>query len=261
MIFENSNFKKVGFPHEHGSWGFFLEPIVLSLIVAYSINGFLLGLAAFSLFLSSQPLSYILKRIPKYLLKSSYVFFFAYLSFSIFILTYLNFSLNSTARLVPFFAAILLMGIFKLLELKSLNRNLIVELIPQIAVGLMSVSILLVDNWELVPIIGFVAIIFSRSIQTVFYINNKLKFFKGTKPNKALVNLIGLLFLITIIIMTQFNIVPWISVLAIILLMLRSAIGFFKKNKLEKVKIIGIKEFIYGFLFVVLISIGYNFGL
>jgi hypothetical protein len=147
------------------------------------------------------------------------------------------------------------------MELKNLNRKIIVELIPQIAVALMSVSILLIDNWELDYVIGFIIIVLSRSIQTVFYINNKLKFFKGAKHYEGLVNIIGLLFLFALIFMVRYNFVPWISIIAIGLLMLRSVVGFFEKNKLEKVKIIGIKEFIYGFLFVVLNSIGYNLGL
>ena len=261
MIFKNSNFRKVGYPKEHGSWGFFFEPIVLALLIAYSINGLLLALSAFLLFLSNQSFSIILKGIPKYLLRSSYLYFISYITLSVFILLYLNSTLQSSGSLIPFLIAILFMGFFKFLELKSLNRNLIVELIPQIAVGLMSVSILLINNWELVPLLGFVVIILARSIQTVFYINNKLKFFKGIKPNKTLVNLIGLLFFITLLLMAQFNNVPWMSLVAILFLMLRSVIGFFEKNKLEKIKIIGIKEFIYGFLFVVIISIGYNFGL
>lgn len=261
MIFKNSNFRKVGYPKEHGSWGFFLEPIVLALLIAYSNNGLILALSAFLLFLSNQSVTIVLKGIPKYLLRSSYLYFISYTILSVLILLYLNSTLQSSGSLIPFLVAILFMGFFKLMERKSLNRNIIVELIPQIAVGLMSVSILLIDNWELVPLLGFVVIILSRSIQTVFYINNKLKFFKGIKPNKILVNSIGLLFFILLLVMAQLNNVPWISLLAILFLMLRSVIGFFEKNKLEKVKIIGIKEFIYGFLFVVIISIGYNFGL
>ncbi len=153
------------------------------------------------------------------------------------------------------------MGFFKLMERKNLNRNLIVELIPQIAVALMSVSILLIANWDIAYLMGFTVIVLSRSVQTVFYINNKLKYFKGAKPNRLLVNIIGLLFLI-IIINFDSNIIlhHGVQLLLWLLLILRSVIGFIEKNKMEKVKIVGIKEFIYGFLFVVINSIGYNFG-
>jgi hypothetical protein len=173
---------------------------------------------------------------------------------------YLKSNLQSLSPIIPFFAAILLMGFFKLMERKNLNRNLFVELLPQIAVALMSVSILIIANWDIAFLLGFAVIVLSRSVQTVFYINNKLKYFKGAKPNRILVNIIGLIFLILLLILIQYNYAPWSSVIAMALLMLRSVIGFFEKNKMEKVKIVGIKEFIYGFLFVVINSIGYNFG-
>lgn len=260
MIFKNSHFRKVGYPHEHGSWGFFLEPILLALLIAYSFYGVLLSLSAFCLFLAYQPMSFILKGNPKYLLKDAYYYLLTYSVISILIILYLSLKIQSPNSLIPFIIAILLMIFYKRLEYKNLNRKIIVEIIPQIAVVLISVSILLLNNWPLAYLIGFAFIVLSRSVQTVFYINNKLKFFKKIDSNKLLVHLVGILFLIILTFLAIYNFVPWSSITAIVLLMLRSIVGFFEKNRSEKVKIVGIKEFIYGFLFVGIISIGYNFG-
>ena len=261
MIFNTSIFKKVGFPNEHGSWGFFLEPIILALLISYSLEGLLLSISAFFLFLANQPSSYVIKGKPKYLLPSAYFYLILYFTISSIIIIYLILTSKSIFFLFPFFTAISLMLFFKIMELRNLNRNLIVELIPQFAVVLIAVALLITSKWEISLIIAFIFVVFSRSIQTVFYINNKLKYFKGHKPNKILVNLISTIFVIILAYLAVLNLSPWISVLTILLLTVRSIIGFLKSNKNEKVKTIGIKEFIYGFLFVVINSIGYNFGL
>lgn len=49
--------RQILLPAEHGSWGLVLEPILLGWLVAPTGSGFLLGLAAFLLFLAYQPLS------------------------------------------------------------------------------------------------------------------------------------------------------------------------------------------------------------
>jgi hypothetical protein len=91
----------------------------------------------------------------------------------------------------------------------------------------------------------------------VYYINNKLKIIKGYKPNRFLVNFIGGSFLIIISFLSFKDFLPVISLVAVIMLILRAYLGLMEKYKNEKVKIIGIKEFIYGFLFVIVNSIGY----
>lgn len=46
----------VAIPREHGGWGLTLEPVLLGLLVAWSLPGLLLGVAAFGAFLVRTPL-------------------------------------------------------------------------------------------------------------------------------------------------------------------------------------------------------------
>jgi hypothetical protein len=53
-------FRQVAVPSEHGGWGLTAEPVVLGLLVAPSVAGFALGLAAFLAFLVRTPLTVVL---------------------------------------------------------------------------------------------------------------------------------------------------------------------------------------------------------
>jgi hypothetical protein len=53
--------RSVALPSEHGGWGFLIEPIVLGLLVAGSVNGLLLALAALGAFLVHQPVKVAIK--------------------------------------------------------------------------------------------------------------------------------------------------------------------------------------------------------
>lgn len=254
-------FNKVAFPKEHGSWGFFLEPIILSLFIAYSLNGLLLAVCSFFLFLAYQPMSYIIKQTPKYLIPSAYSYLIVYLIIAGILFLQILLNNENVSFLMPFVVAILLMLIFKFMEFKNMNRNLFVEFLAPISVTLMAISIVMCRFENSLFILGYTIVLLSRSIETTLYVNNKLKFFKGNVYNKNIVDLSGAFFLIALIILTVYNITPYLSIVAILVLIIRAHLGLLEKNKNEKVKIVGIKEFIYGFLFVVISIFGYVYNI
>jgi hypothetical protein len=64
-VHERAPWKAVAIPSEHGGWGLTLEPVLLGLLVAPSIAGALLGLAAFLAFLVRTPLKLVLVDIHR----------------------------------------------------------------------------------------------------------------------------------------------------------------------------------------------------
>jgi hypothetical protein len=54
-----SSWRSMAIPREHGGWGLTLEPVVLGLLVAWSVPGLLLGVAAFGAFLARTPLKFV----------------------------------------------------------------------------------------------------------------------------------------------------------------------------------------------------------
>lgn len=57
---DRTTIRSVAVPTEHGGWGLTLEPVVLGLLVAPSVAGAVLGLAAFLTFLARTPLKLVL---------------------------------------------------------------------------------------------------------------------------------------------------------------------------------------------------------
>ena len=243
---------KVALPKEHGAWGFVLEPLLLSLIVAFTINGMLLAFTTFFMFLTTQPLKIITTRSASKKFKSvAKVVLFFYLITSI---TLLLFPLFNTEiyLLIPFFVAVIILLIYKYAEFSNLSRNLFVELLPIFSMTLIATSIVMMDNsFSINPII-FSVLLLSRAVPTVFYINAKVKWVKGFKFSVLPTHLLNAGFLIFIIYASFNNLLPMLSILGILMLAIRSIIGFSKFNFTKTVKQIGVAEFIYGSLFVVI---------
>ena len=57
---ERAAWRAVAVPCEHGGWGLTLEPVLLGLIIAWSVSGLALGVAAFAAFLVRTPLKLVL---------------------------------------------------------------------------------------------------------------------------------------------------------------------------------------------------------
>jgi len=57
----NVRLKSIALPVEHGGWAFLIEPLLLGMLLAPSLSGFCVCIAAFGIFLLYQPLQLVLK--------------------------------------------------------------------------------------------------------------------------------------------------------------------------------------------------------
>ncbi len=255
------NIKKVAFPPEHGSWGFVIEPLLLSLLVAYSQIGLMLVIAAFFIFLNHQPVRVLLnkKKRTQFLWKA--LFFFFFYSFVILISFYIVLTNTAFQNLLPFDFAVLLMFIFFVLEIMQNGRKLFAEFIAPLAITFIALSVVLINGWNIYSTIAFAVILLGRAIPTVLYVNVKVQFLKGNKVSKIPFYLAELLLLVIGIYLIFLGLIPKLSLIAMSLLIARAEYGLAKTNLSENVKTLGIKEFIFGILYVIIIFIGYSFNL
>ena len=248
---------KVALPKEHGSWGFVLEPLLLSLIVAFTIDGLLLALATFILFLSNQPLRIFVNKSSSHKIRSIAVFvllFYLLVSAVLLVLPILHLELE---KLLPFLGGILLMPIYFFAVIKKFSRNLFVELLPIFSMTLIAISIITFDNsFNYNPII-FGMLLLSRAITTVIYVSAKVKESKGFEFSVRYTHILNFVFLLFIIFASFTNHLPLLSILGLVLLTLRSVIGFSQFNFTKTIKQIGVMEFIYGSLFVIINGIAF----
>jgi hypothetical protein len=246
--------RKVALPNEHGSWNFVLEPLILSLIVAFSTNGLILALAAFILFLSRQPIKYITgKNAPKLKTTAKKVLAFY---FSIVFLLFLYLIFNSELRLrLPYGTALLLMLFYLYLEYKGRSRELIFEFIPPVAITLMSISIILMNGNFAYNAFVYGVLLLSRSLPTIVYIHAKVMEMKN-KPYKELpTHIINITFLLLIFFLISNNMLPQLTIAGPIIMLIRAVIGFSKFNFTKTVMLIGLAEFTYGVIIVVINAI------
>jgi len=253
--------KKVSFPPEHGSWGFVLEPLILSVLVSYSIQGLLLAVSSFFIFLNHQPVRVLLnKKVNKQLFLPALLFFTIYSAF-IFISFFNVYRNTIIENLLPFVVAILLMLIFFVLELRQKGRKLIAEFIAPISITFIGVSIVLIGGWNIYAAITFAVVLLARSITTVLYIHLKVQHIKKKNFSKQLLYFTETVFFVLLVLLMLSNLVPMLSIIAVIMLIVRAVYGLSNKGLLENIKTMGIKEFIFGILYLVIVYIGYNLNL
>jgi len=256
-----SNIKKVSFPREHGSWGFLLEPLTLSLLVASSPNGLLLALATFVIFLNHQPVRILLNENDSKKIKSSAIVFFL-IYFLVIGILLISITRETTLELlIPFSISIVIMFGYLVLEIKNYGRNLFAEFIAPVAIIFVALNIVLLDGWEFEKIFAFGIVLLSRTIPTLLYVRTKVKIIKGQNSESLWLRVTELFFLILITILALIKLIPILSIFAVLLLISRSIVGLQPKNKMEKIKKLGMKEFGFGILFVVINAVGYLFNL
>ncbi len=251
------NIRQIALPTEHGSWGFVLEPLILSLLVAYSFPGLILGFCTFFMFLSHQPLKNILKRKKQSSYnKASFIVLGIYSLFivSLFAIVFFQVSIDT---LIPFGAAVVIMMIYITSLYLKKNRELISELSAPISISLITLSIVLFAEWRLINVLVFFFILLARSIPTTFYVHAKLLMIKK-KPAKKLTSILqGILFTLILLLFSILGYSPYLAVFASLLLLIRAYWGLYVSKEKVKVKVFGIWEFIYGGLFVLIVAAGY----
>ncbi len=257
----NKNFKSVAFPREHGSWGFVLEPLTLAVVIAFNTNGLFIALSAFFIFLAHQPVRIILKKGVTKHLKQKAVFFltFYFLSAAFFIIQPLR--SENPIVLVPLTVVVILMMYFLYLETVGTARGVYAELIGPVSMDLVAFSIVISGNWSFLQAIAFLVVLLNRSVPTTFYIHEKLNSIKNINPDITRLNIITIIGFILVIGLAFAGYVPRLSILAVLVLWIRSVYGFTEKAKKQTVRQIGMLEFLYGTVFVIINAIGYLTGL
>jgi hypothetical protein len=260
MRINGKTFRQIALPIEHGSWGFVLEPLALALIVAYSPAGLFLSISAFFIFLAHQPVRALFNE------KFSHVRLLSGLVLSLYGIVALaslfaSFSRGSSAAFLPFGFAIFLMTAFLITELFKTKQGLWASVIAPVSVDLIAISVILLGNWAITKALLFFVLLLARSVQTTFYIHEKLQKLKGKKYTSLYVHLTGFFFLVFGLSAYALNSFPLLPSFAILILVLRAARGLSKNAPKTTVRKIGINEFIYGILFVAISALGFLMGI
>ncbi len=256
--------RSVALPTEHGGWSFITEPILLGLLLAPSLGGVALGVAALGAFLLRQPLKIFVKdvrsgrRAPRTYIARQFLLFYATLTFAASMITLLL--IPSLDTLLPLLLALPLVAIQLTYDMGNQSRNLAAELAGSLATGALASSIVLMHGWSLFPALGLWLALAAKAITAVLYVRSRLRLERG-KPASVMLTMIAhgvacALFLIA----NRYGFIPWSAVLAMGILTSRAALGLSPWRAARLPKVIGMQEIAYGLGFVLLVVMGHKMG-
>jgi hypothetical protein len=263
MIKAPANLKAIALPTEHGGWGFLLEPMLLGLLLAPSWAGFIFAMGIFFLFLVHQPLKIAVKdrlkgiHTNRSLWAEGFALLYASLALSCFMPLFWGISANVLLILGLMLPLMLVQAFY---DFRNQSRELIPELAGAMALAFVASGIVLLAGWDFVPALMLWLLINARSIPAIIYVRELLRKQKGKASNPLLAYLAHGIALLLILGLALWDYLPYLSVLAMLILGLRVYLSM-NSDKPIAAKIIGMREIGFGLMTVGLTALGFWWGI
>ena len=256
--------RPVALPAEHGGWALIIEPIVLGLLVAPSIPGLFIAVAAFACFLARHPLKVALsdRRKGRVLKRTSLADRFALLYTAFAVVSFaIAISNGDREFLLPLFIAAPLVLVQLTYDSLGHSRKLIPEIAGAVAVGSISTAIALAGGWSRATAYALWIIVACRHVPTILYLRVLLRRRRQRQPalvNEAVIG-VQLLALFVVGLLLYFRIAPALTIVVFAILLVRAVVGLLNET-VPAPKKVGISEIVFGVLTVLAVSVGYRLG-
>lgn len=253
--------KTVALPNEHGGWGFTLEPILLGLLVAPSWAGLGLGVFALAAFLARHPLKLWLAdlRRGKRFLRTPLARNFALLYGSLALLGLLVAFWTAKGPFGwPLLLALPLVGVQLWFDAHNQGRNLLPELAGAVAMGAMASSMALAANLETGLAYGLWGVLAARSVASIYYARAQVRRARGEPVKLGAVYWAEMLALLGLFLGAWAGRVPWLSMMALAVLLPLSLYTFSKPP--VPARVVGWTQMALGLLVVVCTVVGTRLG-
>ena len=260
-----TKFRAVALPPEHGGWALILEPILLGLLVAPSMVGLFISLAALACFLARHPIKLAIgdRRRKRLLQRTSLANKFALLYATLAVVFFATTIAISAERgfLLPLVIAAPLIFIQLLYDVRGQSRNAIAEIVGALAVGSISTAIALAAGWSKPTAYALWIIVACRHVPTILYLRvllSRRRQKQGAIGN-AVVIVVQVLALIAILFLLFLKIAPSLAILVFAVLSIRAVVGLVNQRELTP-KQLGISEIVFGAFAVLTVCAGYLLG-
>ncbi|WP_297561250.1 YwiC-like family protein [Meiothermus sp.] len=254
--------KAVALPSEHGGWGFTLEPVLLGLLVAPSGAGLGLGLFALAAFFTRHPLKLWLsdlrrgKKFPRTALARNLALLYGLLALA-------GLTLAAWWASGPFWLPLLLalplVGVQLWFDAHNRGRNLLPELSGAVAMGAMASSIALAAGQDPRLAYGLWLVLAARAVASIFYARAQVRRTRGESVNLVAAYFAETLAVVVLIAGTGLGLVPWLSVVALAILIPLSLYTFSKPP--VPARVVGWSQMALGLWVVLLTALGARGGL
>lgn len=265
MILDRSvSLKSVALPIEHGGWGMLGEPLLLGLLVTPSWAGVGIAVAAVGAFLARHPLKLALadwhrrERYPRTAIAERFILIYG-------AVTGAGLAL-AAARGAPGWGWPL--AVAAPLALAQLaydaghqGRRLLPELLGGVALGSVAAAEMRAAEVPLAVALAAWALLAAKAIATVLYVRARLRCDRGLQPDRTgavAAHAAAFALAATLAVVAQ---APWLAAAAFALLLARSLHGLSRFHRRVRPQVVGVQEMAYGFSFVLVVALGYAFGL
>lgn len=256
--------KTIALPVEHGAWGFLFEPLLGGLILAPSLAAPWIALFVVGGFLMRQPLKFLLgdlrlkRRLPRTDLALRFVSVFG----GITVIGLLGMSFFAPLEsFIPFVIIAPLVVYLIAQDVARQSRHLLPELLASFALASSIAAVALADGFAYQTAFALWAIMLARLIPSVLYVRSRLRLEKGKETSKFPPIAAHILALAATAALAFAGLIPFLPVLMLTFLAVRAATGLSDSRRKLTAKAIGIREVIYGALYVLSILFGYFLNL
>lgn len=253
--------KSIALPNEHGGWGFTLEPILLGLLVAPTWAGLGLGVFALAAFFTRHPLKLWLadtrrgKRFPRTPVAGRFALLYGSIGLAGLLLSLL------TAREAfwwPLLSALPLSGVQLWFDAHNKGRNLLPEISGAMAMGAVAAGIGLAGGIEPKLAIGLWLVLAMRSLAAIYYARAQVRRARGEAVRLNPVYLAEALAIAGLVVGALASLNPWLSTVALALLLPLSLYSFARPP--VPAKVVGWTQMGFGLLIVGLTTLGARMG-
>lgn len=256
-------FRQIALPTEHGGWGLLFESLIAGLAIAFSPAAPWIALMTVGAFLTRQPLRiFILDRIGMRVKGRSvaaikFVSLFSAIFFAGAVGTLYTIHIPA---LTPFLLIVPFAAMQLYWDVNRKSRDLIAELSGAVSMS-SSIAVIALAAGIFWPVAVALWILFvSRGIPSILYVRERLKLEKGKDFSRGIPTIAHMAALICVAVFAYYRLLPYLVIVAMAILLLRTVTGLSPRRRKMKAIQIGVREVIYGTMVVLILIIGHYTG-
>ena len=256
--------KRILLPVEHGGWGFLLEPLLLGGLVAPSVAGGAVAVAAVAAFLVRHPLKLALgdrqrrRRYPRTAAAELAAVGWALVAGAALGVAV---DLGGTRLLWPLAAAAPLALVQLTFDLRNRNRELLPELAGALALAATAPATLVVGGSGAVAAAAAYVFLGLRATTAILYVRCRLRLSRGVATNRRPPLLAHAFGTLAMVLLASLRLQPWLAVVAFGILTVRAVHGLSPARAAVPPREIGFRELTFGLATTLLVALGLRLSL
>lgn len=256
--------RSVALPAEHGGWGFLFEPVLLGLLIAPTLAGVCLGVAALGVFLLRAPLKLTIKdyrrgrRFERTRLAEIFTLIYAAVALGGLALAFVT---ASHPCWQPFLLAVPLALVQLRYEIVNRGREYLPETAGSMALACVAPMIALAGGMALPAALLLWIILTARAVTSISYVRARLRLEHGKPAQIRATWILHLLALALLVLLALNNATPWLTAAIMLLLAARACYGLSDYRRPAPPRVIGFQEMGLGLVYIVLTAAGVHLSL